>query len=436
MEKTRVAIVGMGTVGTGVARLLLDHGDRLARHAGRILWLEKATVRDLAKDRNIDLPAGILTNDLKSILNNPEIEVVAHLVGGLEPARTIMLQLLESGKDVVTANKALLAEHGEELFDRARALGRTIAFEASVGGGIPIIANISQCFSANQILSLRGILNGTSNYIISQMDEQGSDYAVALKLAQELGYAEADPTMDVDGSDAAQKLAILAHLAFGVRVRWRDIYRRGLEAFQLADLKYASELGYRIKLIATAQLRSDGLELHVSPTLIRKGRPLAEVRGAYNAVTVVGDAVGDMFFHGQGAGQMPTASAVVADMIDTASGRTDITFRRLELWSDRESKIGLLPYEQTTGRYYMRFFVADEPGVLSQITGILGNHAISIASIIQHEPTSDQQPRQVPLVIMTHEANEKAAAAANDEIRMLPSVSNECVKLRVTEGGK
>ncbi len=436
MEKTRVAIVGMGTVGTGVARLLLDHGDRLARHAGRILWLEKATVRDLAKDRNIDLPAGVLTDDLKSILNNPEIEVVAHLVGGLEPARTIMLQLLESGKDVVTANKALLAEHGEELFDRARALGRTIAFEASVGGGIPIIANISQCFSANQIMSVRGILNGTSNYIISQMDEQGSDYTVALKLAQELGYAETDPTMDVDGSDAAQKLAILAHLAFGVRVRWRDIYRRGLEAFQLTDLKYASELGYRIKLIATAQLCADGLELHVSPTLIRKGRPLAEVRGAYNAVTVVGDAVGDMFFHGQGAGQMPTASAVVADMIDTASGRTDITFRRLELWSDRESKIGLLPYEQTTGRYYMRFFVADEPGVLSQITGILGNHAISIASIIQHEPTSDQQPRKVSLVIMTHEASEKAAAAANDEIRMLPSVSNECVKLRVTESGK
>ena len=183
MEKTRVAIVGMGTVGTGVARLLLDHGDRLARHAGRILWLEKATVRDLTKDRNIELPAGILTDDLNTILNDREIEVVAHLVGGLEPARTIMLQLLESGKDVVTANKALLAEHGEELFDRARALGRTIAFEASVGGGIPIIANISQCFSANQIISLRGILNGTSNYIISQMEEQGADYNVALKLA-------------------------------------------------------------------------------------------------------------------------------------------------------------------------------------------------------------------------------------------------------------
>lgn len=436
MEKTRVAIVGMGTVGTGVARLLLDHGDRLARHAGRILWLEKATVRDLTKDRNIDLPAGILTDDLQSILKNPAIEVVAHLVGGLEPARTIMLQLLEAGKDVVTANKALLAEHGEELFDRARALRRTIAFEASVGGGIPIIANISQCFSANQILSLQGILNGTSNYIISQMDEQGASYDDALKLAQKLGYAEFDPAMDVDGSDAAQKLAILAHLAFGVRVRWREIYRRGLEAFQLTDMQYASELGYRIKLIATAQLRDAGLELHVSPTLIRRGRPLAEVRGAYNAVTVVGDAVGDMFFHGQGAGQMPTASAVVADMIDTAAGRTDITFRRLELWSDRASHVELLPYEQSTGRYYMRFYVADEPGVLSQITGILGKHAISIASIIQHEPTSDQQPRKVPLVIMTHETKEKDAMAANEEIQRLPSVSDDCVKLRVTEGGK
>jgi homoserine dehydrogenase len=436
MEKTRVAIVGMGTVGTGVARLLLDHGDRLARHAGRVLWLEKATVRDLSKVRNIRLPDGILTGDLQTILTNPEIEVVAMLVGGLEPARTYMLQLLEAGKDVVTANKAVLAEHGEELFDRARALGRTIAFEASVGGGIPIIANISQCFSANQILSLRGILNGTSNYIISQMDEQGADYSVALKHAQELGYAEADPTMDVDGSDAAQKLAILAHLAFGVRVKWREIYRRGLEAFQLADLKYAAELGYRIKLIATAHLQENGLELHVSPTLIRRGRPLAEVRGAYNAVTVVGDAVGDMFFHGQGAGQMPTASAVVADMIDTAAGRTDITFRRLELWSDRESKIGLLPYEQTLSRYYMRFFVADEPGVLSQITGILGKHGISIASIIQHEPTSDHQPRQVPLVIMTHEANEKAASLANEEIRKLESVSQESVKLRVMEASR
>lgn len=435
MEKTRVAIVGMGTVGTGAAKLLLDHGDRLARHAGRILWLEKAVVRDVSKDRGIELPSGILTDDLQEVLQNPEIEVVAHLIGGIEPARTIMLQLLEAGKDVVTANKALLAQHGEELFDRARSLGRTIAFEASVGGGIPIIANITQCFSANQIISLRGILNGTSNYIITQMSEKGAEYATALENAQRLGYAEFDPTMDVDGSDAAQKLAILAHLAFGVRVRWREIYRRGLEAFDLDDVRYAHQLGYRIRLIATAQLIDENLELHVSPTLIRIGRPLAEVRGAYNAITVVGDAVGDMFFHGQGAGQMPTASAVVADMIDTAAGRTDITFRRLELWSDRQCEIELIPYQKTVGRYYMRFIVADEPGVLSQITGILGWHKISISSIIQHEPSETREQRQVPLIIMTHECTEADATIAHDEIRKLPSVGLDSVKLRVTEGG-
>jgi homoserine dehydrogenase len=435
MEKTRVAIVGMGTVGTGVARLLLDHGDRLARHAGRVLWLEKAVVRDVQRDRGIELPSGVLTDDLDDVLNDPQIEVVAHLIGGIEPARTIMLQLLDSGKDVVTANKALLAQHGEELFDRARSLGRTIAFEASVGGGIPIIANISQCFSSNQIVSLRGILNGTSNYIITQMSDRGVEYERALLHAQQLGYAEADPQMDVDGSDAAQKLAILAHLAFGVRVRWRDIHRQGIEAFDLEDIRYAYQLGYRIRLLATAQLIDDNLELHVSPTLVRIGRPLAEVRGAYNAITVVGDAVGDMFFHGQGAGQMPTASAVVADMIDTAAGRTDITFRRLELWSDRQCAIEMIPYAKTVARYYLRFIVADEPGVLSQITGILGWHRISISSIIQHEPNESEEERYVPLVIMTHECTESDAAKAHTEICKLPSVANHSVRLRVYEGG-
>ncbi len=303
MEKTGVAIVGMGTVGTGVAKLLLDHGDRTARHAGRVLWLEKAVVNDLTKDRSIDLPAGILTDRFEDVLENPSIKVVALLVGGLEPARTFALRLLEAGKDIVTANKALLAEHGPELFDKARSLGRSIAFEASVAGGIPIIANISQCFSANQVQSLRGILNGTSNYILTQMEEAGADYAVALRKAQELGYAEADPTMDVDGSDAAQKLAILAHLAFGARTHWREIPKMGLDTFELTDLQFATQLGYRIKLVACATLTDDGLELVVAPTLVRKGKPLAEVRSNYNAITVVGDAVGDIFFHGQGAGR-------------------------------------------------------------------------------------------------------------------------------------
>ncbi len=432
LEKTKVAIVGMGTVGTGVAKLLLDHGDRTARHAGRVLWLEKSIVSNLKKSRDIELPAGVLSASLNDVLDDPEIKVVAHLVGGLEPARTITLQLLEAGKDVVTANKAMLAEYGPELFDKARSLGRSIAFEASVGGGIPVIANISQCFSANQIESLEGILNGTSNFIIWQMEENGLAMADAVALAQKLGYAEADPTMDVDGSDAAQKLAILAHLAFGARTHWKDIPKSGLEAFELADIQYASSLGYRIRLIASAVRTEVGLKLCVAPTLVRKGQQLAEVRGPYNAVSIIGDAVGDIFLHGQGAGQMPTASAVVADMIDTAVGRTALTFKTLELWSDRPSQVAPVQHGVTRSRYYLRFAVDDAPGVLAQITGILGEHNISIASVIQHEPNSDAgNLAKVPLVIMTHSVMESDSAAAVKKICSLKTVSGPAIRLRV-----
>jgi homoserine dehydrogenase len=436
MDKTKVAIVGMGTVGTGVAKLLLDHGDRTARHAGRTLWLEKVVVSDIHKHRDLELPTGVLTDQLDDVLNDPNIEVVAQLIGGIEPERTIMLKLLEAGKNIVTANKALLAEHGGELFDRARQLGRSIAFEASVCGGIPIIANISQCFSANKITSIKGILNGTSNFIVTQMDEQRWNYADALVQAQKLGYAEADPTMDVDGSDAAQKLAILAHLAFGARVHWRDIPRVGIDRLDVKDIYYARELGYRIKLIAVGRVTEAGLELHVSPTLVRMGSPLAEVRGAYNALTVVGDAVGDVFFHGQGAGQMPTASAVVADMIDTAVGRTAITFRTLELWSQRESQVTLRTFDDLPGRYYLRFEVDDVPGVLSQIARVLGEHAVSIASIIQHERHPGRAEPTVTLVIMTHQAPEGAARKAVQQIAQLPVVHSGSTRMRVMEEGQ
>lgn len=436
MEKTKVGIVGVGTVGTGVARLLVEHGDRTARHAGRTLWLEKGVVRDMKKARDYELPAGVLTDRLEDILNDPEIEVVAMLVGGLEPARTYTLKLLDAGKDVVTANKALLAEHGGELFDRARQLGRCIAFEAAVAGGIPIIANISQCLSANQILSLQGILNGTSNFIVTQMDEKGWDYASALREAQRLGYAEADPTMDVDGSDAAQKLAILAHLAFGARVNWKEIPRIGIDTLDIQDIRFAGELGYRIKLLACARLVDDGLELSVAPTLIRTGRPLAEVRSNYNAINVVGDAVGDLFLHGQGAGQMPTASAVVADLIDVAVGRARITFKTLELWSAKESKVKLRPFDDLPGRYYLRFHVLDQPGVLAQITAILGQHRLSISSVIQHEPEPNSISSTVPLVIMTYEAPEGAARRAVEKISALPVVRGSSVRMRVMEEPK
>jgi len=433
MEKTKVAIVGFGTVGTGVARLLLDEGDRTARHAGRTLWLEKVVDKDTTRDRNVDLPEGLLTDDLSEVTDNPEIKVVAQLIGGMEPARTIMLKLLESGKDIVTANKALLAEHGPELFDRARELGRTIAFEAAVAGGIPIISGIGTALTANRISSVRGILNGTCNFITSQMEEQGADYATALKEAQELGFAEADPSTDVNGSDATHKLAILAQLAFGARVSWHDIPRVGIDDLDVADIRYAKELGYRIKLIAVAEMAEGGLALHVSPTLVRVGRPLAEVREAYNAVRVVGDAVGQVFFQGLGAGQMPTASAVVADMIDTSVGRAAITFQNLGLWSRKQDSetVDICDPQKIQGRYYLRFLVDDEPGVLAEITGELGKNGVSIASVIQHEPEDDGQSVRVPLVIMTHAATEGAMDAAMAGIDQLGCVNNNGVRLRV-----
>ena len=390
-------------------------------------------VRDASRARDCDLPEGVLTTDLADVTDDPEIKVVAQLIGGLEPARTIMLKLLESGKDIVTANKALLAEHGAELFDRARELGRSIAFEASVAGGVPIITNISQCLSANQITSLRGILNGTSNFIVSQMEEHGADYDAAVKEAQERGYAEADPAMDVDGSDAAQKLAILAHLAFGARVHWDDIPRVGIDQLQVEDIKFAFEMGYRIKLLAVAQLLGGGLELHVSPTLVQVGTPLAEVRGANNAISAVGDAVGRVFFHGLGAGQMPTASAVVADMIDMAVGRTAITFKTLQFWSDQEARVAMCDYAKVPGRFYLRFMVDDHPGVLAKIAGALGEHNISIASVLQHEAPEDGDGTIVPLIIMTHTAQEGAVDAAMKAISEFGDVKPGSVRMRVLD---
>ncbi|TWT89348.1 homoserine dehydrogenase [Stieleria varia] len=435
MEKTNVAIVGLGTVGTGVARLLLDHGDRTARHAGRTMWLKRAVVRDLAKPRDVDLPAGVVTESLDDVINDPEITVVAQLIGGLEPARTIMLQLMAAGKDIVTANKALLAEHGPELFTKARELGRSIAFEASVAGGIPIIANISQCLSANQILSMEGILNGTSNFIVTQMDEKGASYDDVVRKAQELGYAEADPTMDVDGTDAAQKLAILAHLAFGATVDWSQIPRTGIDRLDPTDLQYARELGYRIKLLAVAHLADDGLELSVAPTLVRIGTPIAEVRDAFNAIRVIGDAVGPVFYHGLGAGQMPTASAVVADLIDTAVGRTKLTFQTLEYFSiDQPPRVLLRDANTLMARYYFRLHVANHPGTLAAIAAVLERHNISIASVIQHENGGGSPHLDpVPLVIMTHSTTEGASRAATEEIASLPSVTGGVVALRVKD---
>ena len=431
MEKTKIAIIGLGTVGTGVAKLLLDHGDRTARHAGRIPWLEKVVVQNLSKPRDVAIPDGVLTDNLNAVLQNPEITVVAQLIGGLEPARTIMLQLLDAGKDIITANKALLAVHGPELFDKARQLGRCIAFEASVAGGIPIITNIGQCLTANQITSLRGILNGTCNFIITQMQEHSTDYEKVVKEAQRLGYAEADPTLDVNGAYTAQKLSILSQLAFGVRGNWEDIPCKGIDDLDIADIGYADRLGYRIKLLAMAKLVDNEVEMSVSPTLIKKGSPLAEVQNAFNAIRVLGDAVGPVFYHGQGAGQMPTASAVVADIIDTVVGRSQITFNNLELWSENNRPRSMADAGPSINRYYLRMQVIDQPGVMAEITGILGNNGVSIASIIQHKSENQNTNATVPLVIMSHNTTQTAITNSVMQFEQSENIETKAVVLKV-----
>lgn len=435
-EPIHVAIIGLGTVGTGVAEIITAHADRIERSVGRPILLKHVIVQNPAKPRDIALPEHVISDRIERVIEDDEVTIVAQLVGGIEPAQSIMQRLLEAGKDVVTANKALLAEHGQALFQRARELNRAIAFEASVAGGVPIITGIGQCLAANQITSLRGILNGTSNFIVTQMEQAGASYSDAVKEAQNRGFAESDPAMDVDGTDAAQKLAILAQLAFRANFDWRSIPRVGIDGLQIADMRYAAELGYRIKLLAAAHLGGeDGhaqLNLHVSPTLVRVGTPLAEVRGANNAISVVGDAVGRVFFHGLGAGRMPTASAVVADMIAMALGRAQITFRASNLWAENCDRPFTCDPKLAPSRYYLRTRVVDSPGVLAEVAGVLSSHDISIASVIQHEPDLANDS-EVDLVIMTHVTTEGAMGGATGQIFELQSVRQAPVKMRVLD---
>ena len=420
----RVLLVGAGTVGTGVAALVAgeEHRDRTQRRAGRTIEIAGVLVRDPAKPR--ELPAGLAVSRFDADALSPErlqaIDVVCELIGGTTTAREVVSAALAAGCDVVTANKALLCEYGPELFAAARETGASISFEAAVAGGIPVIATIASSMTANQIEGLAAILNGTSNYILTEMLARGQSYGDALAAAQELGYAEADPTMDVDGTDAAQKLAILVQLAFGTRVTPADFQQQGIDRITLRDLVYAAELGFKIKLLSTARLRraagaAGRLELHVQPTLVRESRPLAQVDGAFNVVEITGDAVGRVMLTGPGAGQMPTASAVVADLIDVATGRAARTFARLDLRSDAHE---LLPSSEVRRQYYLRIPVLDQPGQLAGIAQRLGDQGISIASVIQHEGdgTADTAATgdAVPLVIMTHQTTEAAVARATE----------------------
>jgi homoserine dehydrogenase len=416
MEGVGVGLLGLGTVGSGVARLLDEQGERIARRAGRRLDLKWVLVRDRGKPRKVPQGTRIVT-DPREIIDDPGVAVIVETMGGIEPTLSIVLAALRAGKQIVTANKALLAEHGTEVFSEARQHRRAVAFEGSVAGGIPIVQALGVSLAANQVQSLAAIVNGTCNFILTSMTRDGVAYEAALRQAQALGYAEADPTLDVDGTDTAHKLAILAQLAFGASVRTERIARAGIDRLQLADIRYAAELGYTVKLLALAKLSESGLELRVAPTLVKQGTPLAEVRGPYNAIRVVGDAVGDTLFYGRGAGMLPTASAVVGDLIDVVIGRAALTFSALDLWSEAAGAPRLTSPDQVRSRYYLRFTIADRPGVLATIAHVLGEHGISIASVIQHDPGDDApEDSPVPLVIMTHLAVESEMTAALREI--------------------
>jgi len=431
MDTVKVALFGLGTIGTGVAKILLNHPDRITRATGKRIELAKICDRDLTTKRDVELPPGIMSDNAESIFSDPDISVAVELIGGIEPARTFVLRLLESGKDVITANKALLAQHGAELFDAARKHGRTIAFEAAVCGGIPILNALSTALQANTLQSINAIVNGTSNYILSQMESGKVSYQEAVAQAQALGYAESDPTMDVDGTDAVQKLTILAQIGFGAAADWKTVSRIGIESVDALDFRYAKELGYRIKLLAVAAQSEEGLELHVSPTLVKVDNPIARVKDAFNAVRIVGDSVGPIFFQGLGAGQLPTASAVVGDVIDTVLGRTTITFNALNLWSNGKPAIQIKSPQEFFGKSYLRLNVVDKPGVMHEISGILGKHRISIASMIQHEPGDRNPGDNVVLFLTTHESQEGDLLQAIRQLEGSAVVLGNIVRMRV-----
>jgi homoserine dehydrogenase len=435
-----IALIGCGTVGGGVARILLEHRDRLAARAGRTLELRRVVVRDLKRERPVPLPEEQLGTDPVAAINDPSVDVVVELIGGTTTAKRIVLDALAAGKHVVTANKALLAEAGNEVFEAARKAGRTVCFEAAVAGGVPIIRALGESLAANQVTAIQAILNGTSNFILTAMSERGWSYADALKEAQRLGYAEADPTLDVDGSDAAHKLAILAQIAFGVAAKPSEIERHGINTLDAIDIRYADELGYTIKLLAeawTSETRNGergtrnttgtkAVALHVAPVLLRHTDLLAQVRGAYNAIAVHGDLAGETLYQGPGAGMMPTASAVVADLIDLAVGRAQRTFAAAKLWSRESKGFTVEPAERVRSRFYLRLLVADQPGVLADITRVLADQRISISSVVQHE-AAEGGSGPVPLVIVTHYAETGSFKAALAKINTLSAIAAPAV---------
>mgnify|MGYP001223363305 FL=1 len=432
MRKIKVGIIGFGTIGSGVVKILASSRDLIRQRLGAEVEVIKIADLDITSDRGVEVNSSLLTTDAKEVIDNPDVDVVVELMGGYEPARSFMLQAIAGGKHVVTANKALIAKHGDEIFAAVEDQQVSIGFEAAVAGAIPIIRLIREAFVANGIITIEGIVNGTANYILSKMSDEQCDFDVALKEAQEKGFAEADPTFDIEGIDSAHKISILTRLAYGTPVNCDDITVQGISGITIDDIECAREFGYRIKLLAISKFNGKSVDIRVHPAMIPQSHPMANVNGVLNAVRVCDNLMEENVLIGHGAGSLPTGSAVVADIVEIArdilAGTNDRVPAQSFLKNEMRS-IPLMNIDEIESEYFLRFSVLDNPGVLSRISGILGSHSIGILSVIQKGRCD--QGTGVPLIMMTHCASEKNVQLALKEIDALDVVCEKSNLIRV-----
>jgi homoserine dehydrogenase len=432
LNPVKVGLLGLGTVGGGTVKVLTRNAKEITRRAGREIHIGVASARDVKRPRICDTTGIRLTTDPFEVVSDPEVDIIVELIGGESPAKELILKALENGKHVVTANKALIAVHGNEIFAKASQKGLMVAFEAAVAGGIPIIKTLREGLAGNQVEWVAGIINGTCNFILTEMRDKGRDFADVLKEAQALGYAEADPTFDVEGIDAAHKLTILASIAFGIPLQFGKVYVEGISEITQMDVAYAEALGYRIKHLGIARRTDSGIELRVHPTLIPERRLIANVDGVMNAIVVKGDAVGPTLYYGAGAGAEPTASSVVADIIDVVRTLTSDPENRvphLAFQPEAISDIPVLPMSAVETAYYLRLSAEDKPGVLADVTRILANHNISIEAIIQKEPLKGES--YLPIILLTHKVREREIDAAIAQIEALATINRPVKRIRL-----
>jgi homoserine dehydrogenase len=432
LKQLNVGIVGLGTVGGGTYTVLTRNAVEISRRTGVNIHVAQVADKNIDLAKTLTKGNTIITEDAFAVVNNPEIDVIVELIGGYTIAKDLILQAIANKKHVVTANKALIAVHGSEIFAAAKKMGVMVAYEAAVAGGIPIIKALREGLGANRHQWVAGILNGTTNFILTEMRDKGLGYQDVIGEAQRLGYAEADPTFDVEGIDAAHKLVILSAIAFGMPLKFDQVYMEGITKLNQLDIQYAQELGYNVKLLGIAKRTDKGVELRVHPTLVPEKRLVANVDGAMNAIVVQGDAVGPTLYYGAGAGAEPTASAVIADLMDVARLKDAPEAARIPYLSYQPNQIidlAVLPIEEVESAYYLRLHVADEPGVMAAVTKILADKAISIDAMIQKEPA--QGKKEANVVILTHQTIEKNMNAAIDEIEAIPSIADKLIKLRM-----